>query len=200
MAVSEQLVNSIMAKIISEKIGEWLSTALGEAFGKGQRRIWKPDIYLVEHFGLKVIIEAKIEHKKHRNVVEKCKERLDEGLADICFAVTYGEEVRGLKTIDELESILRRLKVRVTIILASGETYGPEDITVDELVTYMEKHRVYDHLVEKELIEEIAKRLKKALDECVNSMKPGIRRNIALIAESQLKLYGGSPIEEEEYE
>jgi len=204
MEASEPLINSILAKIISEKVGEWLSIALGEAVKKCQKRIWKPDVYLIEHFGLKIVIEAKIGHRKHLEVVRKCEERLNEGLADICFAITYGEDIKQVKDINELENKLRKAKLKVTIKLPSGEVYGPVYITVDELVSYMEKHRIYDHLVERELVEEVAKYLKKALNDCINQIgktKPEILANIASIAEKQLELYGSKSREEgEEYE
>ena len=149
--VREELVNSILADLLSEKIGEWFSITVGEAVVSTPRRKL-PDIYFVEYYGVKVVFEARVGFPNIEKAKERCRERVKEGIADVCFAVAYDESVAYVSSTEEIRGKLRNTPLRLAVITAPN-TCGVDlgEVKLYEVVSALEKHRMYDELVSKEV-------------------------------------------------
>jgi hypothetical protein len=196
--VREEAINSALAELLSAKVGEWLAVALGESVIKIPPKRKLPDVYFVEYYGMKIAFEARIGLANIRNAVEKCQERMREGLADVCFAVAYDEEVAKVERIEEVRKKLLANPLRLIIVSTSSlDGIDLGEVKIEELVSTLEKHRIYDLLVSKEIAEEIANKLKEALDS-VAQLPPDVLNGIAELAERELKLTKKPPTKEEE--
>jgi hypothetical protein len=194
----EETINLVLAELLSEIIGEWLTIALGEIVIKSPPKRKLPDIYFVEYYGMKIAFEAKIGLTNIRYAVEKCKQRVKEGLADICFAVAYDEEVAKVEKIEEVKEKLLTNPLRLVIISASNlEGIDLGEVKLEEFVSTLERHRIYDHLISKEISLEIASKLKNILDKTTH-LPNDLLNNIAETVEHELKLMIKPPTETEE--
>jgi hypothetical protein len=196
--VREEVINSVLARLLSKKVGEWLALALGESVISLPPKRKLPDVYFVEYYGVKVAFEAKIGLSNISGAVEKAKERVKEGLADLCFAVAYDDRVADVKRIEEVEERLLTTPLRLVIVSATnlnGIDLG--QVKIEELVSILEKHRIYDLLISKEVTLEVANKLKDVLGG-VSQLPTDLLNNIATLAERELKIARKPPIEEEE--
>jgi hypothetical protein len=196
--VREEVINSVLARLLSKKVGEWLALALGESVISLPPKRKLPDVYFVEYYGVKVAFEAKIGLSNISSAVEKAKERVKEGLADLCFAVAYDDRVADVKRIEEVEERLLTTPLRLVIVSATnlnGIDLG--QVKIEELVSILEKHRIYDLLISKEVTLEVANKLKDVLGG-VSQLPTDLLNNIATLAERELKIARKPPIEEEE--
>jgi ketopantoate hydroxymethyltransferase len=73
-------------------------------------------------------------------------------------------------------------------------------VSLDEVVSALEKHRIYDELVSKEIAVELAEKLRAALDNATRTIPSQVLNNIASIAEQKLKLLSTAKSESEEEE
>jgi hypothetical protein len=198
LRVRQEVINSALAELLSEKVGEWLAIAIGESVIKTPPRRKLPDLYFVEYYGLKIVFEARIGLANIRNAVEQCQKRLREGLADVCFAVAYDEEVAKVERMEEVKKKLLANPLRLIIVSTSSlDGIDLGEVKIEGLVSTLEKHRIYDLLVSKEIVEETASKLKEALDS-VAQLPPDVLNSIAELAERELKLTKKPPIKEEE--
>ena len=97
--IREETINSILAEFIYKKLSEWLKIGVGEGIIRGKI----PDVYLVEHFGVKIVIEAKIGYERISDAEKKCIERLESGIADICLAIAYSSDLAMAKNLYEIK-------------------------------------------------------------------------------------------------
>jgi hypothetical protein len=197
--IREEVINSALAELLSKKVGEWLALALGESVislpPKGKKL---PDVYFVEYYGVKIAFEAKIGLSNIRSAVEKAKERVKEGLADLCFAVAYDERVTDVERIEKVEERLLMTPLRLVVVSATSlDGIDLGEVKIEELESILEKHRIYDLLVLKEATLEVANKLKDVLDS-VSQIPIDLLNNIAALAERELKIVRKPPIEEEE--
>jgi len=198
--VREEIVNAVLAELLSGKVGEWFSATLGEAILVTPRRKY-PDIYFVEYYGIKIIFEAKVGFSNLKEAKEKCKKRVEEGIADICFAVAYDENVTYVSTIEDVRGKLSITPLKVAVIsIANIDGIDLNEVKLDEIVSVLEKHRIYDELVSKEIAIEIADKLRAVLNSIANRVPQQVLRNIADIAEQKLKLISVSKTESDEEE
>jgi hypothetical protein len=72
------------------------------------------------------------------------------------------------------------------------------EVKLDDIVSVLEKHRIYDELVSKEMAMELAEELKAMLNSAVSTIDPKVLKNIAGIAEQRLGLLSVSKSESEE--
>ncbi|MEM1703356.1 MAG: hypothetical protein QXQ31_04810 [Zestosphaera sp.] len=198
MNILEEAINTIALSVIEKKLQEWLSKRVPEGIVRVSGKLAKPDMLLVDAMGLKVVVEAKKGLREIGGAREKCRERVEEGLADICFALAYHDEVEKARTIKEAEEKVRSLMHRVEV-LTPTKTYELGEMRLDELAILMNKRMVYEEVVSKEIVEEIAKELKMELDK-VEELPLQILNNLVSLAEEHLKLYGGNTQPEEEVE
>jgi hypothetical protein len=197
--IREEVINSALAELLSKKVGEWLALALGESvISLPPKRKKIPDVYFVEYYGVKIAFEAKIGLSNIRSAVEKAKERVKEGLADLCFAVAYDERVTDVKRIEEVEERLLMTPLRLVVVSVTNlDGIDLGEVKIEELESILEKHRIYDLLVLKEATLEVANKLKDVLDS-VSQIPIDLLNNIAALAERELKIVRKPPIEEEE--
>jgi hypothetical protein len=196
--VREELVNSILADLLSEKIGEWFSITVGEAVVSTPRRKL-PDIYFVEYYGVKVVFEARVGFPNIEKAKERCRERVKEGIADVCFAVAYDESVAYASSTEEIRGKLRNTPLRLAVITAPN-TRGVDlgEVKLGEVVSALEKHRMYDELVSKEVAVELAEKLRATLNNATRTIPPQVLNSIASIAEQKLRLLSTTRPEPEE--
>jgi len=202
VSISEPSVNTILAEILFEKINEWFARIIPEALqtsGSAGRRSPQPDIFLSEVYGVKVCIEAKIGYDNIEEAVRKCKERLEDGLADLCFAVAYSDEVRSATSILDVRRILLSSKLRVKVLPLSGNPIDLGMISLGELTVILDKHNIYDEVVAKDIVEEVASELRKKLD-IVSQLDSKVIEKIAKLIEDMFKIHGVEGEEEEEGE
>jgi hypothetical protein len=198
LKVRQEVINSALAELLSAKVGEWLAIALGESVIETPPRRKLPDLYFVEYYGMKIVFEARIGLANIRNAVEQCQERLKEGLADVCFAVAYDEGVAKVERMEEVKKKLLANPLRLIIVSTSSlDGIDLGEVKIEGLVSTLEKHRIYDLLVSKEIVEETASKLKEALDS-VAQLPPDVLNSIAELAERELKLTKKPPTKEEE--
>jgi len=197
--IREEVINSALAELLSKKVGEWLALALGESvISLPPKRKKIPDVYFVEYYGVKIAFEAKIGLSNIRSAVEKAKERVKEGLADLCFAVAYDERVTDVERIEKVEERLLMTPLRLVVVSATSlDGIDLGEVKIEELESILEKHRIYDLLVLKEATLEVANKLKDVLDS-VSQIPIDLLNNIAALAERELKIVRKPPIEEEE--
>jgi len=198
--VREEHVNSILADLLSKKIGEWFSITVGEAIVSAPRKKL-PDIYFVEYYGVKVVFEARVGFSNIEKAREKCRERVKEGIADVCFAVAYDESIVNVSSTEEIRGKLSNTPLRLAVITTPnmcGVDLG--EVKLDEVVSALEKHRIYDELVSKEIAVELAEKLRAALDNATRTIPSQVLNNIASIAEQKLKLLSTAKSESEEEE
>jgi hypothetical protein len=200
--VREEFINSVLADLLGEKIGEWFSIAVGEAVVRvstPRRRKKLPDVYFFEYYGVKVVFEAKVGFPNIEKAKESCRERLREGIADVCFAVAYDESVAYASSTEEIKEKLRSKPLRLFVITApntSGVDIG--EVKLDEVVSALEKHRMYDELVSKEVALELAEKLRAALNSATRAIPPQVLNSIASIAEQRLGLLSSARPKPEE--
>jgi len=196
--VREEAINFALARLLSAKLGEWLAVALGESVVQVPPTRKLPDLYFIEYYGMKIAFEAKIGLSNIRYAVEKCRERVKEGLADVCFAVAYDERVADVQRLEEIEKRLLTTSLKLFIVSATslnGIDLG--EVKIEELVSILEKHRIYDFIVSKEIALEIAEDLKNVLNEVAQLPLVSLN-NIAMLAEQELKIAKRPSTDEEE--
>ena len=199
--VREEFINSVLADLLGEKIGEWFSIAVGEAVVRStpRRRRKLPDVYFFEYYGVKVVFEAKVGFPNIEKAKERCRERLREGIADVCFAVAYDESVAFASNTEEIKEKLRSNPLRLFVITVAN-TRGVDigEVKPDEVVSALEKHRMYDELVSKEVALELAEKLRATLNSATRAIPPQVLNSIASIAEQRLGLLSSARPKPEE--
>jgi len=199
MSVSEETVNTVLAGMIFEKLSEWFERLLPGALTKSGGRRAELDIYLGELFGVRICVEAKMGYLRLRAAEEQCKRRLEEGFADVCLAVAYSDELRNASSIQEVKELLLKSKLRVAILTPAGRRFDLGDIMLNDLILVLDKHRIYQEVVGKEVVEEVAEELKGALD-MVGGLPAGVLKSMAQLIEATFEIHGGGSVEEEEEE
>jgi len=196
--VSEPTVNAVLAEMLSEKLNEWFEKILPGALEKyrGRRRA-ELDVALTELFGVKIGIEAKLGYSKIDKAKEQCVTRLKEGLVDICFAVAYSDELKNAYNIEEIKDMLSNKKLRVIVLSPYGREIDLGNVNLDELITTLDKHRIYHEVVKREVVEEIAEEIKTVLDS-VKNIHANILKSMAQLIEKDFKIHGGGTAEEDE--
>jgi len=133
--VSEETLNVVIAQLLLRRG----LRSLGEAriHGLGLR---KPDVFMVVN-GVKVILEGKYRKLGVKEELEaKCRERIDEGLCEICISVEYPQlPFRALyPTMNDVEKSLLGSKVESNVVWISAEgsrESGWMPVDIDDLAT-----------------------------------------------------------------
>lgn len=111
--VSEVTLNIALAQLLSERGLK----AVGEAQLKKPCRA-RPDVIIVVN-GVKIIVEGKIGSGKLKQAIEKCEERIDNGLADICVALEYIIPEDRLQIANHKEAKDTLLRSRFNVVFIS---------------------------------------------------------------------------------
>jgi len=160
--VSEETLNVVLAQLLLRRG----LRSLGEAriHGIGLR---KPDVFMVVN-GVKVILEGKYRKLGVKEELEaKCKERIDEGLCEICISVEYPQlSFRALyPNMDDVERSLLSSKVESNVVWISAEgsrESGWMQVDVDELATLVRNS--YTSIVSEDMLGKAVVSLASALN------------------------------------
>ena len=168
--VREENLNIMLAEILSERG----LNALGEVILKktsGARK--QPDVMIILN-GVRIIIEGK-KPGQWLKLVNQCKERIDNGICDICFLVEYASVdtnllsptqsqikeavTNGLFNIAFLTFLDRSNLDKYSDIIPNLEKY--ENVTMDDLITYLMV--TYTEVVRTDAISPTVNKIKDAL-------------------------------------
>jgi len=160
--VSEETLNVVLAQLLLRRG----LRSLGEAriHGLGLR---KPDVFMVVN-GVKVILEGKYRKLGVKEELEaKCRERIDEGLCEICISVEYPQLSFGAlyPAMDDVEKSLLSSKVESNVVWISAEgsrESGWMLVGIDELATLVRNS--YTSIVSEDMLGKAVVSLASALN------------------------------------
>jgi len=133
--VSEETLNVVLAQLLLKRGLK----ALGEAriYGRGIR---KPDVFMVVN-GVKVILEGKYSRVGVKEELQaKCKERIDEGLCEICVSAVYPQLSFGSLSpnMADVERVLASSRIESNVVWVAAEgsqESGWMSVGIDDLAT-----------------------------------------------------------------
>lgn len=197
-AVSEETLNVVLAQLLLRRG----LRSLGEAriHGLGIR---KPDVFMVVN-GVKVILEGKYRQVGVKELLgEKCKERIDEGLCEICISVVYPRLWVGslYPTMDDVEKSLLSAKVESNVVWISSEgsrASGWMSVNIDELATLVRNS--YTSIVTEDMLGKAVLSLSKALGMVAEKIVqiPNVEVMVARVKDAMGLFEVGKSVEESE--
>lgn len=166
--VSEETLNVVLAQLLLKRS---LRT-LGEAriHGLGMR---KPDVFILVN-GVKVILEGKYARAgARRELEEKCRERIDEGLCEICISIEYPFSFDSFlsPTMGDVERMLLGKGVQANISLVASEgikSGGWIKVEIDGLANLIRNS--YTSIVGEDLLGQAVESLSSSLSEATKKM------------------------------
>jgi len=163
--VTEPALNTMLAQYLAAglaraiKIPETRVRILKGRGGTGQ-----PDIQIIDILGVRVLVEGKIGSLQH--AIQDCKKRIDNGLADVCFAVSYSQEFAEIEDILQIREAMRTTKVEVALVKPPTQLTlagWPDEailrlgtIEPSQLLEILASQSIYDEIVGSESAERIA--------------------------------------------
>ncbi|MEN2999352.1 MAG: hypothetical protein ABDH61_02100 [Acidilobaceae archaeon] len=180
-------MKAALLKVLREELLEYLQRKLGDSLlGKGGARVVPEAMYI--HMGIGIAVEARTGHEGIEEAKVECNKRLEEGAADLCIAVAYDEEVGRARSHDEVEERLRALEHKVSVVAPLySEDLG--SLMLRELAEALKRRNVYERLLEREAVEEIAGEIKEVLDR-VSRLERELLEGLERAAEETLALRG----------
>jgi anthranilate phosphoribosyltransferase len=137
---------------------------------KGSRRA--PDIQLVDFFGVRIIVQGKIDNLSE--AIEDCKQTITDGLADACFAASYPASLAAARDILAIRRMLETTEIDLALVKPPTQLtlYGwPEDavrklgaMTPAQLLPLLGGEEIYDEIVGTDLAEKLAENIGNILD------------------------------------
>jgi len=168
--------------------------------GKGRKKL--PDVLVGLYEGLIINIEGKYDSIQGRKIVEQqCKERVDQGIAQLSIAVCYDEKLKNANGFDETTKLLQTLPFNIKIFSVSG-TNSPQNLDwlEDKSSTGFVKCKLdnlaniltdsYDELISDKSIETNVNNIENLLDDSVRKLSSQTRLTPA-INELITTAYGG---------
>jgi hypothetical protein len=167
-AVSEETLNVVLAQLLLRRG----LRSLGEAriHGLGVR---KPDVFIVVN-GVKVILEGKYKRLGVREELGvQCRERIDEGLCEICISVVYPRLSFGAlyPAMDDVEKSLAAAEVESNVVWISAEgttESGWMSVDIDELANIVRNS--YTSVVTEDILGKAVVSLSGALNQVAEKM------------------------------
>ena len=163
--VTEPALNTMLAQFLAAglaraiRIPETRVRILRGRGGTGQ-----PDIQILDILGVRILVEGKIENLQQ--AIQDCKKRIDDGLADVCFAVSYNQQLAEIEDILEIREAMKTTKVEVALIKPPTqltlEGWPDEAILTlgtlepSQLLEILASQSIYDEIVGSESAERIA--------------------------------------------
>jgi hypothetical protein len=152
----------------------------------------QPDIQIVDLNGVRIVVQGKIGNLDA--AIEDCKDIIENGLADACFAASYPDRFREIEDIRELTRELENSKLEVAIVRP------PEQLTIEgwpdesisrlggltplQLMEVMNGATIYDEIVRVEAAQRIAALVSNALDRVRQLPQSTLREIHSQLAES----------------
>jgi len=167
-AVSEETLNVVLAQLLLRRS---LRT-LGEAriHGLGMR---KPDVFILVN-GVKVILEGKYARSgARRELEEKCRERIDEGLCEICISIEYPFSFDSFfrPTMEDVEKMLlgKGVYANISLIASDGiKSGGWIKVEIDELANLIRNS--YTSIVSEDILGQAVESLSSSLTEATKKL------------------------------
>jgi len=171
--VSEPVLNTMLSEYLAKGLAKAISVPESRVriFRSRTRKTRQPDIYIVDLLGIRIIVEGKIENLQQ--AIRDCKNRIEEGLADICFAIAYPKNLTELREIMKVKEQLEGSVLEVALVKPPTQMTlegWPEDsvkhlgrIKTSGLLEILESESVYDEIVGTESAERIAFQISDAL-------------------------------------
>jgi len=169
--------------------------------GKGRKKL--PDVLVGLYQGLIINIEGKYDSTQGRKIVEQqCKDRIDQGIAQLSIAVCYDEKLKMANSFDEITKLLQTLSFDIKIFTASG-TNSPQNLDwlQDKSSTGFVKCKLdnlaniindsYDELISDKSVETNVENIENLLDDSVQKLASQTRLTPA-INELITTAYGGT--------
>jgi hypothetical protein len=163
--VTEPALNTMLA--------EYLASGLARAIRIPESRVkilrgrggtGQPDIQIIDVLGVRVLVEGKIENFQH--AIQDCKKRIDNGLADVCFAVSYNHKLAKMEDILQIREAMKTTQVEVALVKPPIQltlTGWPDEailtlgkIRPSQLLEILASQSIYDEIVGSESAERIA--------------------------------------------
>ena len=163
--VTEPALNTMLA--------EYLASGLARAIRIPESRVkilrgrggtGQPDIQIIDVLGVRILVEGKIENFQH--AIQDCKKRIDMGLADVCFAVSYSRKLAEIEDILQIREAMQVTKVEVALVKPPTQltlTGWPDEailtlgeIRPTQLLEILASQSIYDENVGSESAERIA--------------------------------------------
>jgi len=172
--VAEPVLNTELARYLAKGLARALripegSVKIHSALLPHGRRA--PDIQIVDLMGVRIVVQGKIE--KLELAIEDCKDAIENGIADACFAAAYPRDLANLEDIDDIEKAMPTAKINIALVKP------PEQLTLDgwpeesikrlglhtpsELILLLEGEAIYDEIVGTESSERIAESISDML-------------------------------------
>lgn len=163
--VTEPALNTMLA--------EYLASGLARAIRIPESRVkilrgrggtGQPDIQIIDVLGVRVLVEGKIENFQY--AIQDCKKRIDNGLADVCFAVSYNHKLAEMEDILQIREAMKTTQVEVALVKPPIQltlTGWPDEailtlgeIRPSQLLEILASQSIYDEIVGSESAERIA--------------------------------------------
>ncbi len=130
-----------------------------------------PDIQIVDMMGVRIVVQGKIERLDQ--AIEDCKDAIENGIADACFAAAYPRDLADLSDIDDIEKAMPQARINIALVKPPGQLTldgWPEDSikrlgihTPSEFILLLESEAIYDEIVGTESAERIAGNISEML-------------------------------------
>ncbi len=171
--VNEPVLNTELARYLAKGLARALSipestVRIQSAAGHGRRA---PDIQIVDLLGVRIVVQGKIERLDQ--AIEDCKDSIENGIADACFAAAYPRALANLMDIEDIEKALPESKINIALVKPPGQLTlegWPEDSikrlglhTPSELIPLLKSEAIYDEIVGVESAERIAEAISEVL-------------------------------------
>ena len=204
MVQREEVVNVMLGQELHKRDLMAISEQVLK-IGKGGKKL--PDVLVGLYQGLTVNLEGKYDSIQGRKIVEKqCKERIDQGIAQLSIAVCYDEQLKMANDFTETTKLLQTLPFSIKIFSASGK-HSPQNpdwsqdtsatgfvqCKLDNLANIISQS--YDELISDKSVELNVERIENLLDESVRQLSSQTRLTPA-INELITTAYAGSTEED----
>lgn len=189
--VREEVLNTELSKYLSK--GMSLALNIPESFirvgnvnltnEKGKYRF--PDIRLIDVFGLRIVIQGKIDDLDE--ACKDCKTTIEEGLCDLCFGVSYPKQLSLVQDIRTLEKDLETSALKISLVKPPNQltlSGWPANTRTDlgehtpmEFVKLLEQGTLYDQMLGDDIAEGVSQNISDILDR-VRELQPEVKRSI----------------------
>tara|TARA_Y100000590_G_C15616362_1_gene975912 strand:- start:700 stop:1320 length:621 start_codon:yes stop_codon:yes gene_type:complete len=189
MVVREEVINVMLGQELHKRNLVAISEQILK-IGKGRKKL--PDVLIGLYEGLVINIEGKFDSPQGRKIVEQqCKDRIDQGIAQLSIAVCYDEKLKMTDDFNEITKLLQTLSFTIKIFTVSG-TNSPQNLDwsqdtsstgfikckLDNLANIINDS--YDELISDKSIETNVEIIENLLDDSVRKLASQTRLTPAI--------------------
>lgn len=190
--VTEWALNTLLAEYLARGLARALRMPESRVHVLHQKgtRTRQPDIRLVDLHGVRIIVQGKIGNLEA--AIEDCKDVIEDGLADACFAASYPNDLVDINDVKEVKKVLESSKLDVALVKPPEQLtlegwpeesiWRPGKLTPLELMELLRGASIYDEIVGVESAENVAIRVSQILDlekELPSATRSAIHKQLA---------------------